>query len=91
MPCRIKHPVVLISLILCTLAALCGIGVFRHTGKLQLDQRLNDLRDQGYPTTLDDLAALHRIPEGADNAAPLYLQAIAMYFGSTLDLPTVKE
>lgn len=87
---RRRHIVASLTLFI-LLAVLCGIGVFRHTGKQQLDQRLADLRDQGYPTTLDDLEALHRIPEGADNAAPLYLQAIAMYFGSTLDLPTLNK
>ena len=85
---RINGRHIVASLTLCTLlAALCGVGIFRRTGKQLLDQRLADLRDQGYPTTLDDLEALHDIPEDADNAAPLYLQAIAQYTGSTFDLP----
>ena len=85
-PIRRRHIVVSLTLFV-LLAALCGINAFRRTGTQQLNQRLADLRDQGYPTTLDDLEALHRIPEGADNAAPLYLQAIAQYAGSTFDLP----
>ena len=92
MPRRINRRHLIASLIICTFfLVVCGIGTYRHTGKQQLNQRLAELREQGYPTTLNDLNALHGIPESADNAAPLYMQAIADYAGSTLGLPAVNK
>ncbi len=89
---RMKPRHVIASVIICTLLVLFWrISVFHSTGKQQLDRRLAELREQGYPTTLAELEAYDRLPEGADNAAPLYLQALADYTECIIDLPLFER
>ena len=87
---RKRH--IIASVIICTLLVLFWrISIFRSTGKQQLDRRLAELRQQGYPTALTELEAYDRLPEGADNAAPLYLQALADCTECIIDLPLFER
>ncbi len=52
---------------------------FRVTGSLKLRKQLKVLRDQGYPVTLEELDRWYNIPEGAKNAADVYLNAFSNY------------
>ena len=53
--------------------------LFRVTGSLKLKKQLKVLRTKGYPVTLEELDRWYHIPEGAKNAADLYMAAFSNY------------
>ena len=53
--------------------------LFRVTGSLKLKKQIKVLRDQGYPVTLEELDRWYNIPEGAKNAADVYMAAFSNY------------
>ncbi len=53
--------------------------LFRVTGSLKLKKQLKVLRTKGYPVTLEELGRLYNIPEGAKNAADVYMAAFSNY------------
>jgi hypothetical protein len=52
---------------------------FWVSGSLKLKKQLKVLRDQGHPITLEELDRWYNIPEGAKNAADLYMAAFSNY------------
>ena len=56
-------------------------GIFRWHAHNRLDQRIDDLRAQGYPMSLMELDKWYTdtMPPDADNAAPYYQDAFAAY------------
>ncbi len=62
--------VAVFAVLLCLSVALSRRG---------LNRRLKALRAAGYPTSLAELAAYTRLPEGAENAADIYIRAAAVY------------
>jgi hypothetical protein len=52
---------------------------FRVSGSLKLKKQIKVLRDQGYPVTLEELDGWYNIPEGAKNAADVYMAAFSNY------------
>jgi hypothetical protein len=65
------HGVVVILLLLFVL--------FRISGSLKLKKRLQAMKNEGYPVTLEDLERLYSLPAGAQNAADVYLAAFSTY------------
>jgi hypothetical protein len=53
--------------------------LFRISGSLKLKKRLEVLRTRGYPVTLKELDRSYNIPQGAANAADVYLAAFSNY------------
>lgn len=49
------------------------------SGSHKLRQRIQALSDQGYPVTIKELEDSYTIPEGARNAADIYLEAFEHY------------
>jgi len=45
----------------------------------EFTQRVEALRAQGYPVSLDDLEARYKLPEGVENAADVYIEAFEYY------------
>jgi hypothetical protein len=68
---KIWHGIVALLLLLFLL--------FRISGSLKLKKRLEVLRTQGYPVTLKELDRSYNIPQGAANAADVYLAAFSNY------------
>ena len=68
---KIWHGIVVLLLLLFVL--------FRITGNYKLKKRIQALRSQGYPVTPAELESLYSIPDGATNAADLYLNAFLSY------------
>lgn len=62
------------------------VGLFSHAGKQQLKQRLQTLRDQGYPTKLSDLEDVSTTAYDTNNAAPLYIDALTHFSSDSSDL-----
>ncbi len=59
-------------------ALLLIMLVLSHvSGSYKLKKRLETLRGEGYPLTLEELDRSYDIPEGAENAADVYLAAFA--------------
>lgn len=52
---------------------------FWVSGSLKLKKQLKVLRDQGHPVTLEELDRWYNIPEGAKNAADVYMAAFSNY------------
>ncbi|MHC4564077.1 MAG: hypothetical protein ACYS8X_15070, partial [Planctomycetota bacterium] len=55
------------------------VGVFLLARRGSVERRLKALRAAGYPTSFADLAEYNQLPEGAENAAGLYVDAFAIY------------
>jgi len=53
--------------------------LFRVSGSLKLKKQIEVLRAQGYPVTLEELDRWYNIPEGAKNAADVYMAAFSNY------------
>jgi len=53
--------------------------LFRVTSILKLKKQIENLRTKGYPVTLEELDLWYDIPDGADNAADVYLDAFSSY------------
>jgi hypothetical protein len=49
------------------------------TGSYKLRKRLQELREQGYPLAVEELNSMYTIPEGARNAADVYLAAFSNF------------
>jgi hypothetical protein len=63
-------------LILATAAILvAGAGLYLATRQSGMDRRIAALRAAGYPTSLAELTERDRLPENAENAAVLYVEA----------------
>jgi len=54
-------------------------GFFRITVHRDVSARLRELRDQGYPMSLEELDRSYSLPPGADNAADYYMTAFSQY------------
>jgi len=52
---------------------------FRVSGSLKLKKQIEVLRNQGFPVTLEELDRWYNIPEGAKNAADVYMAAFSNY------------
>jgi hypothetical protein len=64
--------------------AIVGLALFllvlsHITGSYKLRKRLQELRAQGYPLAIDKLNSMYTIPEGARNAADVYLAAFSNF------------
>jgi hypothetical protein len=64
--------------------AILGLGLFllvlsHITGSYKLRKRLQELRAQGYPLAIEELNSMYTIPEGARNAADVYLAAFSYF------------
>jgi hypothetical protein len=59
--------------------ALVLFVLFHISGSYKLKKRLQVLRAQGYPVTLEELDNSYNIPQGAENAAGVYLAAFSDY------------
>ena len=68
---KVWHGIVALLLLLFVL--------FHVSGRLKLNKRVQALRTNGYPVTLEELDRSHRIPEGEKNAAGVYLAAFSHY------------
>jgi len=68
---KIWHGIVALLLLL---FVLC-----RVTGSLKLKKQIEVLRTKGYPVTLEELDRWYNIPDGADNAADIYMAAFSNY------------
>jgi len=55
------------------------LALSHTTGSYKLRKRLQALHDQGYPITIEELDRSYTIPEGAANAADIYLSAFANF------------
>ena len=87
---RTRYILVFISIGI-PLAIIVYLGIFRHTGQQLLNQRLSELHQQGYPTTLEDLDVTLDIPPGANNAGPLYIDAISRFTPCTINLSQFEQ
>ncbi len=68
---KIWHGIVALLLLLFVL--------YRVSGSLKLKKQIDSLRNQGYPVTLEELDRWYNIPEGAKNAADVYMAAFSNY------------
>jgi len=68
---KVWHGIVALLLLLFVL--------FHVSGRLKLNKRVQALRTNGYPVTLEELARSHAIPAGRKNAADVYLAAFSHY------------
>jgi hypothetical protein len=64
--------------------AIVGLALFllvlsHITGSYKLRKRLQELREQGYPLAIEELNSMYKIPEGARNAADVYLAAFSNF------------
>jgi hypothetical protein len=64
--------------------AIVGLALFllvlsHISGSHKLRKRLQDLRAQGYPLAIKELNSIYKIPEGARNAADVYLAAFSYF------------
>lgn len=71
---KLRHLLVAVLAIL-----IVWFGWFRIGAHRQLNGRLRELRAQGYPMNLDELDRSYRLPDGAQNAAPFYLDAFETF------------
>jgi hypothetical protein len=58
------------------------IGLYLVVYKNRVEERIGALRAAGYPTTVAELAEYTKLPEGAENAAEVYLKALAAFVPS---------
>ena len=58
---------------------LFSFVLFQISGRLKLNKRVRDLRTKGYPVTLKELERSYNLPDGASNAANVYLSAFSKY------------
>ncbi len=73
-------------LALAVLVVLVGLlGLYSVVRQNNVERRLKVLRAAGYPTSFSELSEYTKLPEGAENAAGVYLQAFATY------VPPVEE
>src|SRR4030042_7155517 len=73
---KLKFSHILILLILVCIAAF---AVFRYTVKSKLQDRIEAIRAAGYPVTYEELDKLYSIPEDAENAAYIIMDAFSYY------------
>jgi len=67
-------------MIVAVIVAVVGLIVlYSVIMRARLNRRLEELRAAGYPTTLAELAEYNRLPDGAANAAEVYMQAFAAF------------
>jgi hypothetical protein len=67
-------------LILAAIVLLVGaVGLYVAFHRGGTERRIEALRAAGYPTTFAELAEHTKLPEGAENAAEVYLQAFAAF------------
>jgi len=68
--------------ILTTVVLLAPIGLlmlYRAYNRSEFDRRVTALAKEGYPVSLDDLEQRYVLPEGAENAADVYIEAFSYY------------
>ncbi|MCD6392031.1 MAG: hypothetical protein J7M40_00845, partial [Planctomycetes bacterium] len=61
------------------LLALTAFVIFRITLKAKINSRLNAIRAQGYPVTFTELEEYYSIPDTAENAADIVIEAMRLY------------
>jgi hypothetical protein len=71
---RVWQVVLAVVVVLLVLA-----GLFLLVRRGSVERRLKALRAAGYPTSFAELAEYTQLPEGADNAAGLYVDAFTAY------------
>jgi hypothetical protein len=71
---KIRHLFVALLLLL-----VVWLVFYRVTAHRDLARRMRELRDQGYPMSLEELDGWYALPEGAENAADYYLAAFSRY------------
>ncbi|MFC1760612.1 hypothetical protein ACFL6U_00855 [Planctomycetota bacterium] len=59
------------------LSPILGITVYRITGDRALRKRIDTIRAQGHPVTLEELAETYNLPPGTENTADYYLAAFS--------------
>lgn len=57
-----------------------GVVIYRFAMQSEFDRRVAALSAAGFPVSKEDLEADYVLPEGADNAADVYLEAIQYYY-----------
>ncbi|MEN8128374.1 MAG: hypothetical protein ABFR90_11325 [Planctomycetota bacterium] len=66
--------------------------LYRVNRQSEFDRRVAALAKEGYPVSLDDLEKRYVLPEGAENAADIYIEAFSCHWQPTGDekefLPT---
>lgn len=63
------------------LAVSIAVMIWKHRSAAAVNERLAAIRARGEPASAEDLAALHRLPEGREDCTALWLTAFAA-FGS---------
>ena len=92
MPDSIKRKKFLALLSTCILVLVfVSMSLFCHSGKQQLNQRLQELRDQGYPTKLSDLEDIPTTPYDTNNASLLYVDALTHFTSGSIDLAQLER
>ena len=66
-------------LIMLLLIAVCAFVVFRLSVRSKLRSKIEAIRAAGYPVTLVELNEWYAIPEGAENAADIIIEAFSYY------------
>jgi hypothetical protein len=66
-----------VLVVVVALLVLAGGYILVRRGSVE--RRLRALREAGYPTSFAELAEYNRLPEGAENAADLYMDAFTAY------------
>jgi hypothetical protein len=69
--------------IIVAVAGLAGLYVVVRRGSL--GRRLHALRAAGYPTSVAEFTERNKLPEGAANAAPIYMRAFAAFVRPAVD------
>ena len=59
--------------------ALFLLVLYHITGSYKVRKRLQELRAQGYPLAIEELNSMYTIPEGARNAADVYIAAFSYF------------
>ena len=62
-------------LIVLLLIAICAFVVFRLSVRSKLKARIEAIQAAGYPVTLAEMNEWYTIPEGAENAADIIIEA----------------
>ncbi len=73
---RLKFSHILIMLFLACIAAF---AIFRFSVKSKLKTRIESIRAAGYPVTVEELDKWYSIPEDAENAAYIIMDAFSYY------------
>ncbi|MFC1760611.1 hypothetical protein ACFL6U_00850 [Planctomycetota bacterium] len=74
--CRPARAWIWILIAVLILLPILSIIIYRITGDRTLQKRLDALRAQGHPVSLEELAETYALPPGTENAADHYLAAI---------------